>query len=140
MADGQEKLLGMENTVQVFPGPFAEIHRRHEELNDAVAAQGRKDDSGKLRYDLLPMHAEKLLATVLSHGAEKYTPRNWEQGIAWSRVYAALRRHLAAWWQGEDVDADSKLPTIGHVLCCVVFLAEYITTHPEMDDRPYAKK
>ena len=33
---------------------------------------------------------------VLEFGAAKYAPRNWEQGIAYSRLFSAAMRHLNA--------------------------------------------
>ena len=38
---------------------------------------GRKDDDGKLRYDLIPPLALEEVVRVLTFGAEKYGPNNW---------------------------------------------------------------
>ncbi len=65
------------------------------------ATEGRKDDSGKARYDLTPPEVEEAIAKVRAYGAAKYGDRNWERGMNWGRPYAALRRHMAAWWSGE---------------------------------------
>jgi len=101
---------------------------------------GVKYDSGKLRFDLVPISSEKALAQVLTYGARKYAERDWEKGIAYSRIYAAARRHLASWWAGTDTDAESGLPHLDHALCNIAFLIEFMKTHPELDDRPHKPK
>ena len=102
---------------------------------------GRKDDgreSGnlKLRYDLLPVKAIREVVKVLTFGANKYGDRNWEKGLAWSRPYAALHRHMSSFWEGEDLDSESGIPHIAHAICSLLFLMEYTFTRLEFDDRP----
>jgi len=108
-------------------------------LNSVIGSKekGLRFNAGKDRHDLIPQGPIDLLAKVLTKGAEKYAPRNWELGMAWSKVTASLKRHLAAIERGEDYDPESGLLHAGHVLCNAVFLAEYYRTHPELDDRPH---
>lgn len=84
--------------------------------------------------DLLSPMAEVALARVLTIGAKKYAANNWRQGIAWSRVYAALRRHLLKWAVGEKFDSEDGQHHLDSVLCCAMFLREYEETHPELND------
>jgi len=97
---------------------------------------GTKHDSEKLRMDLIPVSSELALAEVLSFGSLKYSDRNWENGFKWSRVYGAARRHLAAWFSGENNDPESNINHLKHCLCNIAFLIEFLETHPELDDRP----
>lgn len=97
--------------------------------------QARKDDEGKLRFDLIPPGALKELAAVYTVGASKYGDRNWEQGLAWGRVFAAIQRHLWAFWGGEDLDPDDGLSHLAHAAWGCLTLMEYAQTHPEMDER-----
>ncbi|MFU8837905.1 MAG: dATP/dGTP diphosphohydrolase domain-containing protein [Thiohalomonadaceae bacterium] len=101
-------------------------------------SQGRKDDSGKLPLDLLAYDALNGTARVLQFGAEKYAPRNWEQGIQYSRVFAALQRHITAWWMGEECDPETGLSHLHHASCCVMFLQAYHERNmgAALDDRP----
>lgn len=95
-----------------------------------------KNDLGKLRYDLVPINALEELTKVLTFGAKKYADRNWEKGFKWGVVYAALMRHITAWWRGEDIDPESGLSHLSHAMCNIAFLIEFLNTHPEMDNRP----
>jgi len=98
--------------------------------------QGRKDDLGKLRFDLIPAKPLMKLAEVYTYGAGKYNDRNWERGLRWSRIFAAIQRHLWKWWAGEENDDESGLSHLVHAAWGCFALLEYLDTHPELDDRP----
>lgn len=87
------------------------------------------------RFDLMPPEALKAVSRVYGRGAAKYSPRNWERGYAWSLSYAALQRHLNAFWSGNDID-ESGEPHLAHAAFHILALLEYAKTHPEKDDRP----
>lgn len=94
--------------------------KKHEEHD------GRKDDEGKVRYDLLETEFERDVANILTIGAEKYGPNNW-QGVdnAEDRYYAALRRHIAAWRMGEKIDPESNQSHLAHAACNLMFLMHF---------------
>lgn len=98
--------------------------------------EGVKFDSGKLRMDLLPPDALEALARILTDGAVKYGEYNWSKGMKWSRPYAALLRHLMAFWSGQDTDPESGHPHLWHVLTNAVFLTSYQIREIGEDDRP----
>lgn len=97
---------------------------------------GTKNDEAKLRFDLLPTGPIAKLARVYTEGAKKYSDRDWEKGLAYSRVYAAIQRHLNAFWAGEDYDAETGVPHVINAAWGCLALCEYLETHPELDDRP----
>jgi hypothetical protein len=99
-------------------------------------SEGIKLDQEKLRYDLVPAYPLEQIVKVLTFGAKKYTDRNWELGMNWTRVFAALMRHSWAWFKGEDVDKETGISHIAHAACCCMFLLEYTRTKKELDDRP----
>ena len=98
--------------------------------------EGRKDDTGKDPWDLAPWDAFRAIVGVLALGAKKYAPRNWERGMAWSRLYAATLRHLTAWWAGETSDPETGHSHLAHAACCVCFLIAYERRGAGTDDRP----
>ena len=98
--------------------------------------EGNKYDGDKERYDLIPAGPLNTLAQVYTMGAKKYDDRNWEKGIKWGRIFAAIMRHLWAFWRGEDLDQESGLPHPVHAAWGCFTLLEYMRTHPELDDRP----
>jgi len=88
------------------------------------------------RFDLIPPRPLKALAEHYGKGAAKYEDRNWERGYKWSLSYAALHRHLNAWWSGEDNDPELGSSHLDAVLFHAMALREFTDTHPELDDRP----
>ena len=110
---------------------------QHASIEKSVASVGLKYDEGKLRYDLLPPEAIKAIVRVLTYGATKYAPRNWEKGIAYSRLLAASRRHEAAWEMGEDIDTETGIHHLAHKACCdIMLLSQELWGMDEFDDIP----
>lgn len=101
----------------------------------AMLAEGHKDDDGKPRYDLIPPEFLDDTAKVLTYGAMKYAPRNWEKGMAWGRVFGALMRHMWAWWRGQKLDPETGLPHLAHAACCIAFLMAFEARGVGKDDR-----
>jgi len=67
-------------------------------------------------YDLIPWDALEEVAKVYGWGATKYSDRNWERGFKWGLSYAAMIRHMAAFWRGEDYDPESGLRHVAHAV------------------------
>ena len=83
--------------------------------------EGKKNDDGKLRYDLVPVEAHEAMAQVFTYGATKYGDNNW-QNVDSNRYLAALFRHLNAWRKGEKMDSESGLSHLKHALTNVAIL------------------
>lgn len=107
--------------------------------------EGRKDDAEKVRMDLLAPEFLFATAEVLTYGAAKYAPRNWEKGMAWGRCFAALMRHMWCWWGGKgptthsflfgELDDDTGFSHLWHASCCLMFLIAYEQRSAGQDDR-----
>ena len=100
-----------------------------------VEAGGRKDDGGKLRWDLIPVIPMEQVVRVYTIGAKKYDDRNWEKGISYCRVFAAMMRHAWAWFRGETFDTQDYQHHLASVVWCALALMQYERTHTEFDDR-----
>jgi hypothetical protein len=89
---------------------------------------GVKHDQGKLRHDLLPNFPIHETIRVLMHGAKVYGDDNWKEvPNLRARYYSACKRHLDAWWDGEQLDVGeggSNLHHLAHAMCCLVFLIQ----------------
>jgi hypothetical protein len=95
---------------------------------------------GAIRRLMLAADIEDLLlaARVFEFGKKKYAAWNWSKGMPWSVPLACAARHFLAHARGEDTDADSGLPHMGHFWCNVIMLDTYERTFPEGDDLPPA--
>lgn len=99
--------------------------------------EARKDDSLKARVDLIPPAVLLSLGEHYAKGAVKYAPRDWEKGIKFGRVYAALLRHLFLWFIGNDTDEDG-FNHLDAVVWNAVALKHYSlnpSKYAEFDDR-----
>ena len=99
------------------------------------SVEGRKNDTGKLRFDLIPVRPLEKVAEVYTIGATKYDDNNWRKGLKWGRVFAAMMRHAWAWMRGETHDPVDGQHHLASVVWCALTLMEYEVTHPELDDR-----
>lgn len=100
--------------------------------------EGTKHDQNKAPYDLISSEFLDGICVVLAFGAKKYEPWNWAKGIKYSRVFAAMMRHLWAWLRGEQNDEETGINHLFHAACCLMFLCHYETykdAYFEYDDR-----
>jgi hypothetical protein len=105
-------------------------------LLEENTVSGYKADETKARMDLIAPEIQTALAEILTFGAAKYSDRNWEAGMRWGRVFAALMRHLWAWWGGQDADDETGKSHLWHAACCIMFLVAYEARQIGEDDRP----
>ncbi len=99
------------------------------------AGGGLKLDQDKPDMSLLSPIALERITEVLNFGKKKYAAHNWRKGIVYSRLLAALLRHVFSYLKGEDKDPESGLSHLAHAGCCVMFLLEFETTRKDLDDR-----
>lgn len=85
--------------------------------------QGKKLDSDKPRFSLIPQGTLQPVIRVLEFGAKKYSENNWRNvENARTRYFDAAHRHLDAWWNGQQVDSETNESHLAHAICCLMFL------------------
>ena len=141
-ASAREVSLNCDVTEEVAQFHMARISSPNwrDEITAPNPTEGVKFDQGKPRYDLIPPEIEEAIAKVLTFGGIKYGERNWELGMNWGRPYAALRRHMNAWWGGEDLDPETGMSHLWHAACCIAFLTTFEARGTGTDDRPKGEK
>jgi len=104
--------------------------------------EGTKNDSEKIRMDLIPYDALWEVGKVLTFGVnvKEYGERNWEKGITYSRVFGAMMRHATRWFFRFDNDEESRLSHMAHAVTCGMFLLVYqLRKMKQFDNRPSAQ-
>jgi hypothetical protein len=97
-----------------------------------------KDSIGS---DKLPLHLWPTTATAagsiaLLNGALKYGRANWRHAGVRATIYAdAIRRHLDAWLEGEEVDPDDGVPHLWAILAGTAILIDAKAAAKLTDDR-----
>jgi len=101
---------------------------------------GNKHDEGKLPMHLLDRTALESMAAVLQHGAIKYGPDNWREGISYTRLIGAAMRHLHALNDCEDLDPETGELHAAHAMCSLMFLIWMMRCRTDFDDRWHGVK
>ncbi len=87
--------------------------------------EGRKHDEDKIDWSLVKWGPVEEMVRVLMYGAKKYSADNWKRvPDAEARYRAAIQRHMVSIYQGEDMDPETGLPHLAHVMCSCMFLLE----------------
>ena len=106
-----------------------------DKINTTETTGGVKHDLDKEKFDLFPMMPLLELAKLFTLGAAKYGSRNWEKGMKFGRLFAAMMRHAIKWWAGEKYDPENGQHHLTAVMWNAMVLMDLENTHPEMDDR-----
>lgn len=139
-----DSAAGRMHPVTVTPAPtLAEWIERTEPVDlstlsgevRSVSATGGEKGVKPARFDLLPTYPLTVLAEHYAKGAAKYDAHNWRRGYAWSNSFAALQRHVWAWWGGEDIDAETGSTHLAAVAFHAFALMQFEHEFPEFDDR-----
>lgn len=103
-------LSNEERGVQGTVGPTGDVNTQgiDKEL-------GMRFNSNKVKFGLIPGHWTRVLAQILTVGAKKYAPRNWEKGLVHSEILDSFHRHLDSFLKGERYDPETKCHHLGHV-------------------------
>jgi hypothetical protein len=91
----------------------------------AQVSGGLRYDTDKLRLELLPAEWELELGRVSTKGAKKYAPRNWEKGMAWSKMIGCSRRHILRFLLGEKYDKETGCHHLAHAAWNLLALMSY---------------
>lgn len=121
-------------------------------------------NKGKIRLELLPAHALSKVAEVYTKGAHKYSvyknsegnqvlgkdipaadiakyemvedsANNWRKGQSWTDALGSVKRHLASFEMGEDMDPELQTLHLGNAAWGILQLIEYYKIFPQGDDR-----
>lgn len=92
--------------------------------------------SAKLPLGLVPASAIAVASLGFLNGRQKYGAWNWRATPVRASVYLdAARRHLAAWENGEELDAADGVPHLGALLACVAIIVDAGVHGTLVDDR-----
>lgn len=100
-----------------------------------------KTGAGALKapLHLVPTSAEFFLSLAFADGVKpgKYWPFNWrDQPVPVTTYYAAAKRHLDAYFDGEEIDPDSDVPHLAHAMACMAILLDAGACNTLINDRP----
>jgi len=127
----------MEEKKEYFINGMKVIEYKDDPPNTITKEQALRFNHGKLPFDEILPQFEEEIAKVMLYGQKKYGRFNWMKGAPISQFYGCIRRHLAAIYKGEDVDAESGCLHLGHIATNLMMLHYNMLHKPENDDRPF---
>lgn len=93
--------------------------------------------TNRLDLSLFPDTAICYGALGMTEGDAKYGSYNYRiSGVLSSVYYAAARRHLAKWFNGENIDSQTHIPHLASALACIAILIDAVECNALRDDRP----
>jgi hypothetical protein len=100
-------------------------------MNEAL----HKDDGKPEIHYILAMPGIKDVAMVGTFGRKKYGQWNYRAGMPWMKLCGSIARHLTDFIIGHDIDVESGLPTLAHLVYDGLMLLGYQYEHKGYDDR-----
>jgi len=88
-------------------------------------------NTGKPQWSLVHFKSLEPMIRVLEFGALKYAPKNWQKPMPLDQILESMQRHLASIFDGEEVDSESGISHMGHIMCNAMF---YIYHKNKQDD------
>lgn len=89
------------------------------------------------QFTTVPLTVLSELGVAMLEGGRKYGRHNYRVAGVRASVYVdAAIGHIAQWWEGEDVDADSNLSHITKAIASLVVLRDAMLQDMLTDDRP----
>lgn len=90
---------------------------------------GRKDDAGKLPYELLPFSVIDSISAVQRYGVKKYGANTWQKVPNGKKRYiAAALRHISDHQKGKRYD-ESGETHLSHALCSLMYAEWFDQQH-----------
>lgn len=92
----------------------------------------------KVPIHVIPQQVLGEIGLALLEGSLKYGSYNWRVAGVRASVYfnAQVGRHLSAFWEGEDIDAESGLSHITKAIAGLMVLRDSMIQGNWNDDRP----
>ena len=86
-----------------------------------VPVSALRYNTGKPKWSLVHMHSLVPMIRVLEYGSLKYAPFNWQKPMKRDELLDSMQRHLAALIDGKELDDESGLSHIGHIMANAMF-------------------
>lgn len=130
VTDSQPRVV----TLPYIPQPAVEATDTSSKPSNPKDAIG----SGKLPIHLWPNTATAMGCIGFLNGLLKYGRSNFRAvGIRASIYYDAAKRHLDAWFEGEECDPDDDVPHLAAALACIAIIVDAEAAGKLNDDRAY---
>ena len=109
------------------------------EVMTLAVDENPKTRFGKAKPSMANVPPVALVHLMMAHadGVKKYGQMNWrDTNVPATIYYDAAMRHLMKWLDGQELDADSGVHHLGHVMACCAIILDAQASNRLSDDRP----
>lgn len=78
-------------------------------------------NEGKTRWSLVHFPSLEPMVEVLEYWTKKYAEENWKKPMDKKQILNSMMRHLVRLMEDEELDSESNLKHIGHIMCNALF-------------------
>jgi hypothetical protein len=89
----------------------------------------------QLSYVMSARYALEGAAKVLEMGGLKYERDNWKKSFPKEALIDSMSRHITKFMDGEELDEESGLPHVDHILCNAIFLSYHFNGRKPKEDK-----
>lgn len=94
--------------------------------------------NNKLPLHLWPTTATAMGCLGLLDGVGKYGRQNWRMcGVSATAYLDACKRHIDAWFEGQECAPDSGVPHLAHALACLAIVIDAQALGNLVDNRAF---
>ena len=108
----------LDDELEIKAKMLKELNKK-EQINDSEKAA--RFNEGKPQWSLIHFKSLEPMIRVLEFGTLKYAPRNWQKSMPLDKILESMQRHLAALFDGEEVDSESGISHMGHIQANAMF-------------------
>lgn len=83
--------------------------------------KAKRYNQGKPKWSYVHFESLVPMVRVLEMGAQKYGPWNWQKGLDSKEILESMQRHLAKLFDGEEIDEESGINHVGHIMANCLF-------------------
>lgn len=138
--------LATADELKCLPAPPSkeEVKRASDEFKTGIGPSNpppldpkRAAGALKPQLQLIPPVFNELVAAALSQGARRYGPWNWRENKVEMMTYlGAMKRHIDALLDGEDIAPDSGVHHLGHIAASCAIVLDAGKHGTLVDNRP----
>lgn len=128
-----DDLIDITDIMENYSQTFTDL-RKHD-----IKDGNPKDSVGVKKVPLHVVSCPVLmeLGLAMMEGDRKYGGHNYRvAGVRASVYYDATMRHMMSWWEGQDIDEDSKLSHVTKAISSLMVLRDAMINDMWNDDRP----
>ena len=122
--------------VNIIPNDLEKVILKNRDAQIKDPTKAARFNEGKPQWSYVHFKSLEPMIRVLEFGAIKYAPKNWMKPMDTMKILESMQRHLAALFDGEEVDSETGISHMGHIQCNAMFYNYHKEKEKNDNSRP----